>query len=126
MSLYLGQTRLSANRGSYGVLKKNLANIDTEGIDYLLNSKSILSGDIGSNSSVYNNILNYKHSTFDLSKFIIVGSPTISDDGVASGFSSSNYLSIPTMSNTPNKLEITIKLNAKNCTFENNFFFELV
>ena len=26
------------------------------------------------------------------------------------------------MSNTPNKLEITIKLNAKNCTFENNFF----
>ena len=122
MSLYLGQTRLSANRGSYGVLKKNLANIDTEGIDYLLNSKSILSGDIGSNSSVYNNILNYKHSTFDKSKFTVAGSPTITDDGVASGFSSSNYLSIPTMSNTPNKLEITIKLNAKNCTFENNFF----
>lgn len=94
MSLYLGQTRLSANRGSYGVLKKNLANIDTEGIDYLLNSKSILSGDIGSNSSVYNNILNYKHSTFDKSKFKVAGSPTITEDGVASGFSDTNKITI--------------------------------
>lgn len=83
MSLYLGQTRLSANRGSYGVLKKNLANIDTEGIDYLLNSKSILSGDIGSNSNVYNNILNYKHSTFDVSKFISIGTrPYVDNEGI--------------------------------------------
>ena len=36
-----------------------------------------------------------KRSTFDLSKFTVVGSPSISADGVASGFSSSNYLTIP-------------------------------
>ena len=34
-----------------------------------------------------------KRSTFDKSKFTVVGSPTITDDGVASGFSSSNYIS---------------------------------
>lgn len=32
------------------------------------------------------------HSTFDLSKFEVVGSPTISEDGIASGFSGSNYI----------------------------------
>ena len=32
---------------------------------------------------------------FDISKFTVVGSPTITDDGVASGFSSSNYLKTP-------------------------------
>ena len=32
------------------------------------------------------------HSTFDLSKFEVVGSPTISADGIASGFSGSNYI----------------------------------
>ena len=32
---------------------------------------------------------------FDISKFTVVGSPTITDDGVASGFSMSNYLKTP-------------------------------
>lgn len=36
-----------------------------------------------------------KRSTFDKSKFTVVGSPTITDDGVASGFSNGNYLSLP-------------------------------
>lgn len=34
------------------------------------------------------------HSTFDKSKFEVVGNPTITDDGIASGFSSSNYIYI--------------------------------
>lgn len=42
--------------------------------------------------SYYKNNL---RSTFDLSKFTVVGSPVITDDGIASGFSSSNYISIP-------------------------------
>ena len=32
---------------------------------------------------------------FDISKFTVVGNPTITDDGVASGFSTSNYVKIP-------------------------------
>lgn len=42
-------------------------------------------------------VKSYAHSTFDLSKFTVVGSPTITDDGVASGFSASNYLKTPTI-----------------------------
>lgn len=38
-------------------------------------------------------VKNYAHSTFDLSKFTVVGSPNITDDGVASGFSANDYLS---------------------------------
>ena len=40
----------------------------------------------------YAEVAKYKHSTFDKSKFTVVGSPTITDDGVASGFSSSDYI----------------------------------
>lgn len=34
---------------------------------------------------------------FDIGKFTVVGSPTITDDGVVSGFSGSDYLTIPTI-----------------------------
>ena len=37
-------------------------------------------------------VKNYAHSSFDASKFTVVGSPVITSDGIASGFSSSNYL----------------------------------
>lgn len=40
-------------------------------------------------------VKNYAHSTFDRSKFTIVGSPNITDDGVASGFSTSKYITFP-------------------------------
>ena len=36
-----------------------------------------------------------KRSTFDRSKFNVIGSPNITSDGIASGFSSSNYLTTP-------------------------------
>lgn len=42
----------------------------------------------------YKQIWNMAHSTYDKSKVIVVGSPNITDDGVANGFSSSNYLRI--------------------------------
>lgn len=40
-------------------------------------------------------VINYAHSTFDKSKFTIVGSPVITDDGIASGFIASSG-SLPT------------------------------
>ena len=46
-----------------------------------------------SNQEIYDYWLKQAHSTFGSSKFTVVGSPTISDDGIASGFSNSNYLS---------------------------------
>ena len=45
----------------------------------------------------YGRVKELKESDFDLSKFIVVGSPVISADGVASGFSTSNYLTIPSV-----------------------------
>ena len=43
---------------------------------------------------VYVETNGYSKEEFDLSKFTVVGSPTITDDGIASGFSDSNYLKI--------------------------------
>lgn len=40
----------------------------------------------------FEHIENLKHSTFDKSKFTVIGSPTITDDGIASGFSVSDFL----------------------------------
>ncbi len=45
-----------------------------------------------SDDRLYRNIYKYAHSTFDLSKFRKVGSPSITDDGIASGFSNSSYI----------------------------------
>jgi len=51
-------------------------------------------------------VKNYAHSTFDSSKFTVVGSPTITSDGIASGFgptsgyANDNYVSTPTITIT--------------------------
>ena len=49
---------------------------------------------IQDDSTLYAKLLAKKRSTFDRSKFTVVGSPTITDDGVASGFSVNDYVSI--------------------------------
>ena len=48
---------------------------------------------INNEDVISNKLKLQKHSTFDKSKFTVVGNPTITDDGVASGFSNGNYLS---------------------------------
>lgn len=40
----------------------------------------------------YKQIWNMAHSTYDKSKVTVVGSPDITDDGIASGFSSTSYI----------------------------------
>ena len=61
-------------------------------LDKLNQSKALETGGVSTDTDVYSDIVNYAHSTFDRSKFQIVGSPVITDDGIASGFSSSNYI----------------------------------
>lgn len=63
--------------------------------DHLNQSKGLLTGFVSTDEEVFADVQKYAHSTFDLSKFTVVGSPTITGDGIASGFSSSNYLTIP-------------------------------
>ena len=51
---------------------------------------------------VLNKLKLQKYSTFDKSKFTVVGSPTITDDGVASGFKKGNDLNFPAITVTDN------------------------
>lgn len=41
---------------------------------------------------LYNDVYAYNHSTFDISKFTVTGSPTITDDGIVSSITNANYI----------------------------------
>ena len=73
----------------------DLSNLSTIGADKLNTSKMYLTGPVSTDEQGYNQLEDMYHSSFDLSKFEVVGSPNITSDGVASGFSSGNYLQIP-------------------------------
>ena len=70
----------------------SLGNISSEGLDKLIQSNALKTGSISDNSSVLSWLNEIKYSTFDLSRFTKVGSPTITNDGIASGFSTSNFI----------------------------------
>ena len=74
------------------------------------NSKALETGAPSENAIILADIQKYAHSTFDSSKFTVVGSPIITDDGIASGFSSSNYITSTFTSVTPTQ---SIILRAK-------------
>ena len=54
---------------------------------------------------------------FDISKFTVVGSPTITEDGIASGFSSNSYLTKSFNKKISSNFELYIKL--KNFDYDN-------
>ena len=61
--------------------------------DLLIQSNACKTGSVSTNNDVLTEVYNYAHSTFDASKFTKVGSPIVTSDGIASGFTTSNYLS---------------------------------
>lgn len=67
-------------------------------------------GAVLSEEKLFKQLSERKRSTFDLSKFTIVGSPNITDDGVASGFSASNYLQRAINITPSNKLIIKSRI----------------
>ena len=74
----------------YAQLAKNNSDINYE---QLRTSTAYLNdGNVLSDVEGFNDVKNYYHSTFDLSKFEVVGSPVITSDGIASGFCAGNYL----------------------------------
>lgn len=70
----------------------SLSNLSEAGEDRLNVSKMYETGAVSNDTKGFKELLKRAHSTFDKSKFTIEGSPTISDDGVASGFSASNNI----------------------------------
>lgn len=60
--------------------------------EHLNQSKCLMTGEETTDLDAVNEVKGYAHSTFDRSKFTVNGSPTITNDGIASGFTSSNYI----------------------------------
>lgn len=81
----------------------DLSNLSSVGLDKINQSKALETGSVSSDADVYADIQKRAHSTFDKSKFKVVGSPTITDDGIVNKFTYTNYPSIA--NNVINKLE---------------------
>ena len=65
----------------------------------------------------YEQIWNMAHSTYDKSKVTVVGSPNITDDGIASGFDTSNYINLSPQTftlGTNFELHLPFRLTTKN------------
>lgn len=106
---------------------QNLSSLDATGVAYIEDAKALETGAVGNNTTIYADILKYYHSTYGTSKFtsFLVGSPTITADGIASGFASSpttniKVTTVPASNNyfvtgefkTPAVLDTTIPFSA--------------
>ena len=80
----------------------SLSNLSEAGEDRLNVSKMYETGAVSNDTKGFKELLKRAHSTFDKSKFEVVGTPTITDDGVASG-SSVNSSSNIDLSSSPTK-----------------------
>ena len=91
-----------------------LSNLSKEGDDRLHALKGYLESGKGySDTTLYDDVYNYNHSTFDVLKFTKAGSPIITDNGVVSGFSSSNYITIPTtLDGSSKRVSIEMEITA--------------
>ena len=77
--------------------------------DFINQSKALKTGNVSNNPEVYAEVLSYAHTTFDRSKFEVVGSPTITDEGVASGFGSAKYLNTGYILNPEGDWSVRVK-----------------
>lgn len=87
---------------------QDLSNLSDLGIDFINQSKALKTGVVSENPIILKEIQERKHSTFDISKFQIVGNPTITPDGIASGFSNTNLVKTYVLDTT--KKNFCIKL----------------
>ena len=77
-----------------GGIDPDLTRISNAGLDIVNQTKALETGNVSYNQNIYADILSYAHSSFDSTKFTSQGSISVSSDGIASGFSSSDYLII--------------------------------
>lgn len=71
----------------------SLSNLSEVGEDRLNVSKMYETGAVSNDTKGFKELLKRAHSTFDESKFKVVGSPTITEDGIANNFTGSSYVS---------------------------------
>lgn len=70
--------------------------------------KGYRTGEVTEDERMFNQLLEMKHSTFEKGKFTIVGTPTITDDGIASGFSDSNFIQVENLGVNSSTLDFEI------------------
>ena len=91
----------------------NLKDLKSD-LDRINQTKALGTGNVANYEEEFKEIQERLHSSFDLSKFTVVGSPNITNDGIASSFSSSNYIkAVNTITVNANSV---IKIKAKIAT----------
>ena len=79
---------------------------------------------VESNTTDIENLKNTKNNNiFDISKFTVVGSPTITDDGIASGFSSSNRLTISNIPTFDKPFKVSFKVKTGDLSSRQSSFY---
>ena len=73
---------------------------------------------------LWNNYLT-SQKVFDRDSITVVGNPTITEDGVASGFSANNYILIPQIFTQSNSWEIKITITTSNVLTGQDYFCNL-
>lgn len=96
----------------------SLSNLSEAGEDRLNVSKMYETGAVSNDTKGFKELLKRAHSTFDKSKFEVVGSPNITDNGIASGFSIGNSINLGKY-NIQNELHIKCNSNNVNLTGTN-------
>lgn len=112
VNLAKNQVTLATNQANIATNQADLAKQYADSIDFDINrvntSKMYTTGSVSTDEQGVEQLKSMKRSTFDKSKFEVVGSPAITDDGVVSGLSDSDYIKVPFNYYT-NKLKIVIK-----------------
>lgn len=99
-------------------IENNVISLDE---DFVNQSKALYTGQVSDNPIVYADVEKAYHSSFDLSKFTIVGSPAITADGIASEFSNVNRI-LTTLIDTTQK-NYCIKLGNYEYKGSSSFIF---
>ncbi len=102
----LGQSYVNQAK-DYADEAKNIAD-NIVSLEHINQYKALETGNISSDNNVLPWIRKMAYSTFDRSKFTVVGSPVITDDGIASGFSGENYLKLPNFDVTGKSFEFDL------------------
>ena len=113
------EARVTTAEAEIVVVQGDVAALDADVADIRATKQDTLSA--GSAIEIEDNTVGV--AVFDKSKFTVVGSPVISADGVASGFSSSAYLTLPIIFQPSNKKwEIDFKITPNRIDTHNDFF----
>ena len=90
-------TSKNGNLESMPVVSTDLTGLTASGDNRLHALKGYLdNGELLTDAEGLADVVNYAHSTFDLSKFTVTGTPTITDDGIASGLGVNNAIYLDT------------------------------